>query len=145
MINYVKMDLFQSPAHVLVNAINTDGVMGKGIAKTFKSIYPEMFKQYQYYCEKDMLAVGKLWVYKTPNKWVLNFPTKIYWRNPSKLEYIEAGLQKFFETYEERGIDSIAFPPLGCGNGGLDWESQVKPLMEKYLKDLPIDIYIHSI
>ncbi|OHY76648.1 macro domain-containing protein [Priestia aryabhattai] len=143
MITYVKMDLFQSPAHVLVNTINTVGVMGKGIAKTFKEVYPEMFKDYQKLCEKNLLTVGKLWIYKTPNKWILNFPTKKHWRSPSKIEYIEEGLQKFVQYYEEKGIDSIAFPPLGCGNGGLDWENEVKPLMEKYLKDLPIDIYIH--
>ena len=143
MITYVKLDLFQSPAHVIVNTVNTVGVMGKGIAKTFKEVYPEMFKEYQKLCEKKLLAVGKLWIYKTSNKWVLNFPTKKHWRSPSKIEYIEAGLKKFVQYYEEKGIDSIAFPPLGCGNGGLNWEHEVKPLMEKYLKDLPIDIYIH--
>lgn len=143
MITYLKMDLFQSPAHVLVNTVNTVGVMGKGIAKTFKDIYPDMFTEYQKLCENNLLTVGKLWVYKTPNKWILNFPTKQHWRSPSKIEYIEEGLKKFVQHYEEKGIDSIAFPPLGCGNGGLNWESEVKPLMERYLKDLPIEVYVH--
>ncbi|GIP08866.1 hypothetical protein J1TS5_10360 [Paenibacillus macerans] len=143
MITYVKTNIFESPAQVLVNTVNTVGVMGKGIAKQFKTIYPEMFKQYQIYCEKGQLDIGKLWVYKTSHKWILNFPTKKHWRAPSKLEYIEAGLQKFVDTYAEKGIYSISFPLLGCGNGGLDWENEVKPLMEYYLKSLPIDIFIH--
>ncbi|WP_052646707.1 macro domain-containing protein [Paenibacillus terrae] len=143
MITYVKTNIFESPAQVLVNTVNTVGVMGKGIAKQFKDIYPEMFKQYQTFCERKLLDVGKLWVYKTPHKWILNFPTKKHWRSPSKIEYIEMGLQKFVETYAEKGIYSISFPLLGCGNGGLDWETEVKPLMESYLKPLPIDVFIH--
>jgi len=143
MITYVKGDLLQSPVRVLVNTVNTVGVMGKGIAKDFKQIYPEMFKQYQNLCEKSMFHMGQLWLYKTPHKWILNFPTKEHWRQPSKIEYIEAGLKKFVKTYAEKGITSIAFPALGCGNGELEWETQVRPLMEKYLRSLPIDIYIY--
>jgi len=116
--------------------------MGKGIAKEFKKIYPEMFKEYQKLCEKKKLTVGKLWLYKTKNKWILNFPTKTTWRKPSKLEYIESGLKTFIKGYAKFGIISIAFPPLGCGNGELDWDKQVRPLMEKYLKSIPIDIFI---
>jgi len=143
MITYVKMNIFESPAQVIVNTVNTVGVMGKGIAKQYKTFYPEMFKEYQKYCEAKLLEVGKLWIYKTENKWVLNFPTKKHWRSPSKIEYIEKGLQKFVDTYEERGIRSISFPPLGCGNGGLNWDNEVKPLMEKYLKNIDIDVFIH--
>lgn len=143
MITYVKGDLLRSPAKVLVNTVNTVGVMGKGIAYDFKRIYPEMFSQYQHYCENGLLKIGKLWLYKTPHKWILNFPTKRHWRNKSKVEYLEAGLEKFANTYDSKGIVSISFPQLGCGNGELDWGSQVQPLMEKYLRRLPIDIYIH--
>lgn len=143
MVIYIKQDIFESPAQVLVNTVNTVGVMGKGIAKRFKNVYPEMYREYQYYCEKGFLEIGKLWIYKTPNKWILNFPTKLHWRTPSKIEYIEQGLQKFVDTYEEKGITSISFPQLGCGNGGLNWEEEVKPLMEKYLKNLSIDVFIH--
>jgi O-acetyl-ADP-ribose deacetylase (regulator of RNase III) len=143
MITYVRTNIFESRADVLVNTVNTVGVMGKGLAKEFKRIYPDMFKSYQDYCENGLLTLGKLQLYKTPNKWVLNFPTKANWRNPSKLEYIEQGLQKFVDHYERLGIKSIAFPMLGCGNGGLSWEKEVKPLMEKYLKNINIDIFIH--
>lgn len=143
MLVYVEQDIFKSPAQVLVNTVNTVGVMGKGIAKRYKEVYPEMYSQYRELCESNLLQIGKLWLYKTETKWVLNFPTKKHWRNPSKLEYIESGLKKFVSTYEEKKITSISFPQLGVGNGGLDWEKQVKPLMEKYLKGLPIDVFIH--
>ena len=143
MITYVVGDLFTSPAKVLVNTVNTVGVMGKGIAKDFKRIYPEMFERYQYFCEQGMFNVGQLWLYKTPHKWILNFPTKEDWRGKSKIEYLEKGLRKFKDTYDEKGIESISFPMLGCGHGGLDWEREVQPLMEKYLQPLPINVYIH--
>lgn len=143
MIIYTNSNLFTSPAKVLVNTVNTVGVMGKGIALEFKKLYPDMFKQYQKFCEDGQLTVGKLWLYKSPNKWILNFPTKKNWRNKSKLEYLESGLKKFVENYRRLGITSISFPELGAGNGGLNWETQVKPLMEKYLAKLPIRIYIH--
>lgn len=142
-IKYIKGDIFSSPAQVLVNTVNLDGVMGKGIAFQFKKLYPDMFKKYQMLCEKNMLDIGKLWLYKSEEKWILNFPTKRHWRNSSKLEYIEEGLKKFVATYKEKNITSIAFPKLGCGNGGLDWEV-VKPIMDEYLKNLPIDIYIYE-
>ena len=143
MITYVVGDLFTSPAKVLVNTVNTVGVMGKGIAKDFKLIYPEMFKEYQYFCEQGMFNTGQLWLYKTPHKWILNFPTKKHWRGKSKIEYIEAGLRKFADTYDSKSMLSVSFPMLGCGNGELDWEKEVQPLMEHYLVNLPIEIFIH--
>jgi O-acetyl-ADP-ribose deacetylase (regulator of RNase III) len=144
MITYVVGDLFQSPARVLVNAVNTVGAMGKGVAEEFKRCYPEMFEQYRRLCEDGQFTVGKLWLYKTAHKWVLNFPTKAHWRDPSLLPYIEAGLQKFVERYADLGITSISFPLLGCGAGGLDWPTEVRPLMERYLAPLPINAYIHQ-
>lgn len=143
MIKYVQGDLFNSPAQVLVNTVNTDGVMGKGIALKFKKKYPDMFRKYQKYCESNMLDVGMLWLYNAGNKMILNFPTKKHWRHKSEYSYIEQGLKKFVDTYQDKGITSIAFPKLGCGNGGLDW-SVVKGMMEFHLKDLPIEIYIYE-
>lgn len=145
MLLYVNQNIFESPAQVLVNAVNTVGVMGKGIAKQYKKMYPEMYRQYRYFCENDMLDIGKLWLYKHETKWILNFPTKKHWRNPSKIEYIEEGLKKFVDTYEEKGIYSVSFPQLGTGNGGLDWNTEVKPLFKKYLNPLPIDVFVHIV
>jgi O-acetyl-ADP-ribose deacetylase (regulator of RNase III) len=142
-ITYVESDIFSSPAQTLVNTVNTVGVMGKGIAKTFKSIYPEMYEEYRQWCESGELSIGSLFLYRTAHKWVLNFPTKRHWRQASRLADIAAGLDTFCQTYADEGITSIAFPQLGCGNGGLDWERQVRPVMERSLGSLPVDIYIH--
>lgn len=117
--------------------------MGKGVALKFKQIYPQMFSQYQELCEKGKINIGVLWIYKTPHKWILNFPTKRSWRQPSRVEYIEKGLKKLIDELTELKIHSIAFPALGCGNGELEWKNTVKPLMESYLSDLPINIFIH--
>ena len=142
MLHYVRMNLFDSPAQTLVNAVNTVGVMGKGVAKDFKLRYPEMYKRYREHCKAGRFQTGMLWLYKTPNKWVLNFPTKRHWRSASKLQWIEQGLSKFALTYSDRGVESISFPMLGCGNGGLDWQD-VQPLMEHYLGKLAIPVYVH--
>lgn len=142
-ITYVEESLFSSPAQTLVNTVNTVGVMGKGLASTFKTIYPEMFTEYARHCETGELTIGRLLLYRTPHKWVLNFPTKRHWRQPSRLEDIDAGLRTFRDTYAEHGVTSIAFPQLGCGNGGLDWEEQVRPLMERHLGPLPLEIFVY--
>ena len=126
--------IFESDAQTLVNTINCVGVMGKGIALEFKNRYPAMFDKYKSFCDKGVFKPGVLWIYKAEDgKWVLNFPTKVDWRNPSKIEYIEEGLKKFVEIWEEKGIKSIAFPLLGCSNGGLD-PDEVIPIMKKYLE-----------
>lgn len=143
MILYVLGDLFQSPAQVLVNTVNTVGVMGKGIALEFKRLYPDMFDEYRRRCETGALKVGNPFLYKSNNKWVLNFPTKRHWRGKSKVEYIEKGLAAFAKRYARWGIGSIAFPPLGCGNGGLDFAMQVQPIMHKYLAEMALDVFIY--
>ena len=139
---YVKGNIFNSPAKVLVNNVNTVGVMGKGVALEYKKRYPDMFECYKGLCEMKQLDIGNLYLWKKSEKWILLFPTKKHWRNPSKLEYIEKGLKKFQENWDKIGSNSIAFPRLGCGNGGLDW-ADVKPLMEKYMEKLPMQIFIY--
>ena len=143
MIIYVNGDLFTSPAQVLVNTVNTVGVMGKGIAYDFKRIYPAMFETYRTYCDTRRLTIGKLYLHRTSHKWVLNFPTKSHWRYPSRPQYIDRGLRTFRNTYLDMGIRSIAFPALGCGNGGLDYDSQVRPLMDEYLSSLSIPVFVY--
>lgn len=143
MITYVNISLFDSPAQALVNTVNTKGVMGKGIAAVFKKLYPKMYEQYRRLCDEKKLNIGVLHIYRTPNKIIVNFPTKKHWRNPSRVEYIEAGLEKFVQRYTDYGISSVSFPQLGCGNGELNWQAQVQPVMERYLRGLPIPVYIH--
>jgi len=142
MIEYIEGDIFESPAQVIVNTVNTVGVMGKGLALSFKQRYPQMFERYKNACEKHLITIGKLMLFYEADHWLLMFPTKENWRNPSKLEYIEKGLMKFVSSYADKSITSVAFPRLGCGNGELNW-NDVKPLMERYLKKLPIDVYIY--
>ncbi len=142
MIEYIEGDIFDSPAQVIVNTVNTVGVMGKGLALSFKQRYPKMFEQYKTACEKHQLTIGKLMLVYEADHWLLLFPTKENWRNPSKIEYIEKGLFKFVNTYADKNITSVAFPRLGCGNGELNWED-VHLVMERYLKPLPIDVYIY--
>jgi O-acetyl-ADP-ribose deacetylase (regulator of RNase III) len=143
MLTYHRTSILTSQAQTVVNTVNTVGVMGKGLASAFKARYPDMFKAYRELCKEKHLDIGQLWLWKGQNQWVLSFPTKRHWRNPSKLTYIEAGLKKFIAQYEQRGIREIAFPRLGCGNGGLNWDD-VRPLMERYLSPLPIPVYIHD-
>lgn len=143
MITYIEGSLFTSTAQTLVNTVNTVGVMGKGLARAFKTCYPEMFAEYAQLCAEKQFAAGQLLLYRTPHKWVLNFPTKRHWRQPSRRDDIKAGLATFVRTYAEQGISGVAFPQLGCGNGGLDWESDVRPLMEQYLADLPLDVQVY--
>lgn len=135
-------DIFQSEAQTLVNTVNCVGVMGKGIAQRFKGEYPEMFEQYVQICKNGLLNVGKLWLYKTENKWILNFPTKTDWRYPSKIEYLEVGLKKFVSTYKSKGITSVAFPLLGASNGKIDPEISLN-IMKKYLQECDIPVYIY--
>lgn len=142
-LTYKRTSLFESNAQTLVNTVNCVGVMGKGIAKAFKQREPEMFTAYKRLCDQKLLVPGKLWLWRGSENWVLNFPTKLHWRSPSKIEWVEAGLDKFVRTYEAQGVTEIAFPKLGCGNGGLDWE-EVRPLMERYLSDLTIPVFIHD-
>ncbi|WP_270640610.1 type II toxin-antitoxin system antitoxin DNA ADP-ribosyl glycohydrolase DarG [Longibaculum muris] len=144
MINIVIGNIFESKMDVLVNTVNCVGVMGKGIASDFKKKYPAMFDEYKKLCDQHSLKTGTLYPYLENNKVKLvNFPTKQHWRSPSKLEYITEGLEWFVKHYAELNIKSIAFPPLGCGNGGLSWD-QIGPIMYQYLKDLPIEIEIYA-
>lgn len=142
MIQYLEGTVFNSPAKTIVNTVNCAGVMGAGIALEFKLRYPKMFEEYVEMCKKKDIKVGKPKLYEySNNRWILNFPTKGHWRFPSKIQWIESGLKYFVENYEKRNIESIAFPKLGTHNGGLEWE-EVKLLMEKYLGNLNIPVYI---
>jgi O-acetyl-ADP-ribose deacetylase (regulator of RNase III) len=142
MLIYRQTDLLESKAQTLVNPVNCVGVMGKGLAKEFRDREPEMFAGYKSLCEKKLLVPGQLWLWHGATSLILNFSTKQHWRNPSKLEWIEAGLEEFARRYQELGITEISFPRLGCGHGRLQWDD-VRPLMEKHLGNLPIQIYIH--
>jgi len=135
-------NIFRTEYQTIVNTVNCFGIMGAGLALECKYRYPEMFIRYKEMCDKKLLDIGKLYLFKTNQKWILNFPTKYHWKYETKPEYLEKGLQKFKETYKERGITSVAFPLLGAQNGGLTKEQSLH-LLEKYLIDIeiPVEIY----
>lgn len=137
-------NLFDSKMQTVVNTVNCVGVMGKGIALEFKSKYPEMYREYAEMCSRGEVIPGKPYLYRDiVGASILNFPTKDHWRSTSKLSYIIDGLDWFVSNYLNMGITSIAFPPLGCGNGGLPWDV-VGPIMYHKLRDLPIEIEIYA-
>lgn len=148
MIHYNTGNLLESDAEALVNTVNTVGVMGKGIALQFKNLFPNNFKLYANACKAKEIKVGSLFVTEEESlllgkKIIINFPTKTNWRLPSEYQYIESGLSELVKLIINKNIQSIAIPPLGSGNGGLDW-NKVKPILEKHLADLDCKIYIYE-
>ena len=143
MIRYLKGNIFQSTAQAVTNTVNLRGVMGKGLALAFKQKYSGLFQSYAIDVIEKRIAIGLPTIWKGPDKWVVNFPTKDDWRNPSTYEYIEAGLKGLRPKLDEWGILSLAIPALGCGLGSLDW-LVVKPMIEKHLGDMEMSIEVYS-
>jgi O-acetyl-ADP-ribose deacetylase (regulator of RNase III) len=146
MMKYLQGNLLDAPTEALVNTVNTVGVMGKGIALMFKEAFPANFSAYDDAVKRKEVQIGRMFV--TENrvfdgpKWLINFPTKKHWRQPSRLQWIIDGLKDLRRVIEEKGIHSIALPPLGCGNGGLEW-SDVRPEIERALGQLnDVDVWV---
>jgi O-acetyl-ADP-ribose deacetylase (regulator of RNase III) len=139
MIEISRGNLLEADAEALVNTVNTEGMMGKGIALQFKKKYPEMYEGYRRACEIGKVIPGRMYVFERSDgfnpRYIINFPTKRHWRSPSRMKDIEIGLAALKEEIEKRGIRSVAVPALGCGNGGLDWQ-EVRPAIERALKGL---------
>jgi len=143
MIQILLGNLFQSKAQTLVNTVNCVGIMGKGIALEFKKQYPEMFKDYEQRCIHNEVRLGQPYLYKQlVEPWILNFPTKQHWRQVTNLQDVINGLEYLLEHYRMWGIKSLAVPPLGCGNGQLEWRV-VGPTLYRYFKrfDIPVELY----
>ncbi|MBI5513282.1 MAG: macro domain-containing protein [Deltaproteobacteria bacterium] len=138
MIHEGSGNLLDAKVEAVVNTVNTQGAMGKGIALQFKKAFPENFAEYELACERGEVVIGRVLVFTTvlpTPRYVINFPTKEHWKHPSKIEYIRDGLVDLVAQVRQRGIRSIAIPPLGCGLGGLPW-SEVRPLIEGAFQDL---------
>ena len=148
MFTFTRGNLLESKAEALVNTVNTVGVMGKGIALMFKDAFPDNFRAYAKACKAGQVNVGTIFVTERHDlmrnpKWIINFPTKQHWRNPSKIEWIDAGLASLKSFIIEKNIRSIALPPLGSGNGGLNWRD-VRPRIEAMLgalADVAVTVY----
>lgn len=148
MIQFEIGNLFDSKAEALVNTVNTDGIMGKGIALQFKNEFPHNYKIYVKACANKEIGIGKSLVTEEESllmgkKIIINFPTKTSWRKPSEYSYIEEGMLDLVRIIKEKSIRSIAIPPLGSGNGGLEW-NKVKLILEKHLSKVECDIQIYQ-
>jgi O-acetyl-ADP-ribose deacetylase (regulator of RNase III) len=147
MITYKTGDMLAASVEALVNTVNTVGIMGKGIALQFKERFPENYKAYLAAVKRGEVKTGLVFVTNLNRmdqlRYIINFPTKQHWKAPSKLEYIEEGLLDLRRILLDLQIRSVALPPLGCGNGGLDW-AIVKPMIEAALADLAVDIQVYE-
>ena len=148
MIRFTSGNLLDAEVEALVNTVNTMGVMGKGIALMFKERFRDNYKAYEAACKAKQVVLGRMFVTESLElrgaRWIINFPTKANWRFASKLQWIESGLQDLRRTILQNGIKSIAIPPLGAGNGGLDWRD-VRPLIETALGDLAdVDVLVYE-
>ncbi len=135
MVQYTQGNMFECDADCLINAVNCEGVMGKGIAYQFKLKFPENNKSYIKACKSGELTVGKVHCYVEDGITIVNFPTKNKWREKSKIEYIKTGMDYFVQLLPKLDVKKIAIPPLGCGNGGLVW-SDVKGIIENKIVNL---------
>jgi len=142
-VRIVTGDLLKSRQQTLVNTVNTVGVMGKGIALAFKKRYPAMFADYVERCKRGEVSLGRPYLYAADDHLIVNFPTKGHWRAVSKLSDIVAGLEYLEAHYKEWGITSLAVPPLGCGNGQLEWEV-VGPTLVRHLARLQIPVELYA-
>ena len=148
MIRFTQGNLLDADAQALVNTVNTVGVMGKGVALMFKEAYPENFTAYEAACRSEEVRIGKMFVTERREmfgpKWIVNFPTKAHWRFPSRMEWIVQGLGDLKRVIKEKGIESVALPPLGAGNGGLAWKD-VRPHIEDALGELTdVDVIVYE-
>src|SRR5437879_5560124 len=145
MITEAHGNLLDADVDALVNTVNTVGVMGKGIALQFRRAYPAMYAAYQSAVAADEVGLGRMHVWPTGAlagpRYVINFPTKGHWRSRSRLDDIEQGLRDLVRVVRELRIRSLAVPPLGCGNGGLDWR-QVEPRIRSVLAVLDPDVQV---
>jgi O-acetyl-ADP-ribose deacetylase (regulator of RNase III) len=144
-IAYTHGNILEADTGAVVNTVNCVGVMGKGIALQFKQAYPDNFKEYLAACRRKLVKPGTMLIHRTGRlnnpKYVVNFPTKRHWKGKSKVADIKAGLNALRTEIERLGIESIAIPALGCGNGGLDW-NDVRPLIEEALNGLNVDAIV---
>jgi hypothetical protein len=160
-ISLIGGDMFFSNMQTLTISVNLEGIMGKGLASRVKYQFPDVYVFYQDICRSKKITATQPYIYKretsmdeeladlsfplnTPNsvKWFLLFATKRKWRENSRLEDIEGGLDWIRNNAKKRGIKSLALPALGCGLGNLTW-SDVGPLMCRYLHDIGIHVAIY--
>lgn len=147
MFEFKQGNLLESGAQALVNTVNTVGVMGKGIALMFKERFPHNFQLYANACKQKQVQTGRIFVTETGElsgpRWIVNFPTKQHWRGNSRIDWIVEGLSDLRAWLESNHVESIALPPLGAGNGGLDW-AEVKPHIVEGLSGIQTHVLVYE-
>ena len=140
MIEETTGNLLDADVEALVNTVNTVGVMGKGVALQFRQAFPPNYEEYLKACKRGEVKLGEMFVVPTEQlvnpRYIINFPTKKHWRDKARIRDIETGLRSLVKVVKEKGISSVAMPPLGCGSGGLNW-SDVRPKIKAALTKLP--------
>lgn len=144
LIEEIKEDIFRSSMRTLVCPVNTQGVMGKGLALSFKHRFPGLFESYREACDRRLLKIDLCFLWHGTDHDVLCFPTKDQWRFKSNSDWIYWGLDNLKYSYRDMGISSIAFPPLGCGEGGLHYPSQVRPFLLDFAHEVDIPVTLYS-
>ncbi len=138
MITFTTGNIIEPQTEALVNTVNCVGIMGKGIALQFKQAFPGVFKEYARACRAKEVQPGRMQIVPLGRldgpKYMINFPTKRHWKGPSHYSDIKSGLEALATDVRRLKIQSISLPPLGCGNGGLDW-AVVKPMIEDAFRD----------
>ncbi len=142
MILYIRGDILKSEAEAIVNPVNCEGIMGKGLAYQVRKMYPKTYHEYKVACKEGRLKIGKMHWTRENNKIIINFPTKNKWREKSRIGYIVEGLESLIYVVRELNITSIAIPPLGCGLGGLNW-NQVRKILTDNLEQISDDVTIY--
>ena len=147
MITYTTGNLLEADTEALVNTVNTVGVMGKGIALAFKNRFPANYQAYAAACQRGEVVTGRMFVTETQAllgpRWIVNFPTKQHWRDPSRLEWVQTGLQDLRRFLLAESVQSVALPALGAGLGGLSWPS-VRAEIAAALAVLPVDVRVYQ-
>ena len=147
MIEFKTGNMFDQDCEYIINTVNCVGVMGKGVAFAFKNKYPEMFAEYKKECEVGNIDIGKPFIWKYKDMFepqiVINLPTKMHWKDPSTLVYIQNGLNWLRNYFENKPNSTVVMPALGCGNGGLDWDT-VKNMIQESLEDLKTQFFVYE-
>lgn len=128
MISVEKISIFETGADYLVNPVNCVGVAGAGLAHEFRTRFPEAFAVYKRECDQGNIRPGRGEIVSAylGAFYIVYFPTKTHWKYPSQLRFIELGLDWMINNIIPGS--RVAIPKLGCGLGGLDWET-VKPII----------------
>lgn len=148
MIKITQGDILSANTDAIVNTVNCVGVMGKGLALQFKKAYPDNYETYKLACEHKAIRTGKMFTFMRKSqsnpKYIINFPTKQHWKDPSKIEFIDTGLEDLVRVIPYLSIKSIAIPPLGCGLGGLEWSVVLPKIKEAMMNLNDVDILIYE-